>query len=301
MKRVTGMLAAWGLGLLLLGVLPSPAAALTSVTSCGSYGSNVSLRLDADLVAGPGNCLAVGSGVTIDMNGHSISGLPGDPIDGIGISGGGMVHIKGPGIVAYFGKCIELANSALVQDVLVYNCEFEGIKVGHSSKCVECRVHDIVEGTGIEMGPWCLLESSIVETSQNGAVVGHNCKVWDLVVDGIDETGLKVGNATEGGGGTSVARTVISHVHDGPGIDYCDCGTGTFPPNVTPNVTGQFSACQDSSNSVSIFGTVGAIPIKDKNNGCTNGKVVTDCATNQAGQRYIGTQNAGTDADCTTH
>lgn len=297
MKRVTGILGALGLGFLLMGVLPGPAAAVTSVTSCGSFASNSSLRLDADLSqTDPAGCLTVGNNVTIDLNGHSITGLgDGNPIDGTGITGGAQAYIKGPGIVAFFAKCIDLAEFALVQDVLAYNCEFQGITLGNASKCVECRVHDIVQGWGIEMGNWCLLESSIVEVSQNGAQVGHNCKVWDLVVDTMDETGLKVN-----GGGTAVARTVVSHVHNGPGIDYCGCDYAETP--VGSGSKPAFSACQDSSNSV--MPNVGGSPlvIKDAADaipGCL-GEVITDCATNEAGDRYPGTVNVGSPKDCST-
>lgn len=293
MKRLTGMLAVVGLGLLLVGGLPGPAAAVTSITSCGSYGSNTSLRLDADLSATGANCLTLGSGVTLDMNGHSITGLnDGDPVNGIGITAGGNTSIKGPGIVAFFGDCIKVGNFSLIESVLAYNCEFTGITLGNASKCVQCRVHDIVEGVGITMGDWCLLESSIVEVSHSGAVVGHNCKIWDLVVDTIDHIGLDVN-----GGGTAVARTVISHVHDGPGIDYCGCDVAVTPVG-TLTGTSSPSACQDSSNSVYLIG--GNFGITDGNSGITGcaGQVVTDCATNNEGDRYPGTTPAMTGYEC---
>ncbi|MDE2321409.1 MAG: hypothetical protein KGL31_05755, partial [candidate division NC10 bacterium] len=159
--------------------------------------------------------------------------------------------------------------------------------------------HDITEGYGITMGNWCLLESSIVETSQNGAQVGHNCKVWDLVIDGgrtpVMHTGLTVG-----GGGTAVARTVVSHVLDGPGIDYCGCSLRALPGEDGAVVDDpDHSACQDSSNSVALI--AGTPSIKDANNGCpgigsgppATGTVVTDCATNNEGVRYPGTKNTG--------
>ena len=255
-------------GLLLLGALAAPAwAAPIAVSACGTLVGQNSYLLTADLVSS-GTCLAItGNGATIDLNGHSISGVQGT---GTGIVGGNNVTIKGPGIVHDFGTCIGLGAYALVEDVLAYNC-FGGLGIilGDGSKCVECRVHDVrvsgAGGVGIVLGRGCLLESSIVELSDNGAFVGNDCKVWDLVVDTIFKTGLIVGR------GTSVARSVISHIHDGPGIDYRDCVGGTAP-----------IGCQDSSNSVWPNGP--ATPILDTG---TVG-VITDCATNNDGSKYRG-------------
>ncbi len=292
-------LLAWGLGLLLLAALAAPAAALTSVTACGALtADDNSYRLDADLhQVGTADCLTITrNGVTLDLNGHSISGLaPPDSKDGKGITGnvgGGPannVTIKGPGVVHDFGTCIELGNYALVADVLVYNCAASGgagIKLGDFSKCVQCRVHNVLgeeaNATGIIMGSGCLLESSIVETSDEGARVGHDCKVWDLVLEAINETGLKVGY------GTSVARTVISGGHNGPGIDYCDCAKGPLGP--------LGSACQDSSNSVNNNGALIVNNISDSTidpgpygEPCASqARVIPDCATNVNGARYAG-------------
>jgi hypothetical protein len=192
------------------------------------------------------------NGQTLDLNGHSILGDG----SGFGIAGsvGGLfpnnATIQGPGVIHNFETCIRLGAHALVSSVLVYDCNGEdgaGIWLGNFSKCVQCRVHNVFssEGTsiGIILGNGCLLEASIVATSDFGARVGHDCKVWDLVVDSVEEGGLKVGS------GTAVARTVISHCHNGPGIDYCDCGKGE-------GVSGQNNpfprpgACVDSSNAV---------------------------------------------------
>ncbi len=282
---------AWGLGLLLLGALAAPAAAVTSVTTCGPLPTtDNSFRLDADLLQiGAADCLTITqNGVTIALNGHSISGVgTGSSIDAKGITGSpaNNVTIQGPGVIHDWATCIELGNYALVADVLAYNCQGEGgagIKLGDFSKCVQCRVHNVLasedNGTGIILGQGCLLESSIVETSDQGARVGHDCKVWDLVLEDINETGLKVGS------GTSVARTVISGGHNGPGIDYCDCLFGPQPGR---------SACQDSSNSVN---NNGALIVNNIQDGtvqygvdCPDSgsfRVVTDCATNVNGVRY---------------
>ena len=310
-KRWGRGLLAWGVGLLCLGALATPAGALTPLTSfVGNLTtSDNSFRLDADLVQiGTANCLVINqNGVTIYLNRHSIAGGgsgTGGAVDGIAISAstgvGKNVTVKGPGIIHDWGSCIVLSDFALVQDVLAYNCGGEsGISLGNWSKCVQCRVHNVRNsehtGVGIGLGDGCLLESSIVETSYYGARVGHDCKVWDLVLEGIRKTGLKVGQ------GTSVARSVISGCNNGPGLDYCDCGT---PPSGS---FGTYSACQDSSNSVSNCGAIiinniadftaptefglaccafpsGGIP-------CTAPakapRVVTDCATNVDAQLFL--------------
>src|SRR5262249_28809124 len=220
------------------------------------------------------------------------------------------VTIKGPGIIHDFDQCLSLAtvaaggstttppsggDFALVEDVLVYGC-WSGIAIalGNASKCVECRVHDartggliavvptspplgppalpftFVGGIGIIMGSGCLLESSIVEASDNGATVGQDCKVWDLVVDGINHIGLRVG------AGTTVARSVISHYHDGPGIDYRPCSIGL--------------GCHDSSNSVGpgSRGVPGLRRFVD-----VRAAVITDCATNNGGIKSSPTSPPG--------
>ena len=137
---------------------------------------------------------------------------------------------------------------------------------------------------GIVQGLGCLLESSIVETSDDGAVVGQDCKVWDLVVDVVGGIGLRVG------AGTTVARTVISHYHDGPGLDYTRCGG-------LVGAAGALTArgCQDSSNSVTLS-TGGGISILDAPAAVGFGAslVTTDCATNGlangigGGIKYVG-------------
>jgi hypothetical protein len=281
-KKIIGRLLAVA-GLLLLGALAAPAwAAPTAVAACGALAPQNSYLLTADLVSPSGNCLTItGNGVTIDLNGHSIRGAPGTDSTGIEATPGNNFTIKGPGIVHDFDTCISLGNYALVESVLVYNCG-DAIVLGDASKCVQCRVHDarasgVPGGTGIIMGSGCLLESSIVENSDNGARVGQDCKVWDLVVDNFVRTGLKVG------AGTSVARSVISHFHNGPGLDYTDC---TAP--VLGVCLEEACGCQDSSNSVWPALNLTATAILDS----LLGSVITDCATNTGfplppGSKYI--------------
>ena len=271
--KIAGTSIGWGVGLLLLGVMAAPASAQpTPIPVCGTYGGGTSYIVTADLSTTTTCIIITGNGATIDLNSHSIRGVPGSGAGIIAATPGNNMTIKGPGIVHDFGTCIQVGNHALVADVLVYNCEFAGIRTGNFSKCVECRVHDVRTseppfGVGITMGLGCLLESSIVETSDVGVIVGNDCKVWDLVVDGTIGTGLAVGR------GTSVARTVISHYHDGPGLDYTNCGIGAI-------LTAR--GCQDSSNSVSVPLAAGAPSIVDV------AGVTTDCATNKDGTRYQG-------------
>jgi len=225
--------------------------------------------LTADLKAtGPACLVVTANGASINLNGHSIAGFPGAVGGIVAVTPGNNMTITGPGIVHDFLTCIDLGNYALVQDVLAYNCEFFGIRTGNFSKCVECRVHDVrsseVDGIGIQLGLGCLLESSIVERSDIGAQVGSDCKVWDLVVDTVLKHGLLALS------GTSVARTVISHYHDGPGLIYSCANIGLA------------SGCQDSSNSVTLNTGAGAVGI------ATVGNVITDCATNVYGVRWPG-------------
>jgi hypothetical protein len=143
--------------LLLLEGVVVPAGAQAPVTACGTLAGKRSYRLDKDLVAVAGTCLTiVGNGVTLDLNGHSIRGIAGATA-GI-TSTANNVTIRGPGIVHSFdGPCISLyqapnasavppipggGRNSLVQDVIVYNCGTFGIRLGGSSKCVGCRVHD---------------------------------------------------------------------------------------------------------------------------------------------------------------
>jgi hypothetical protein len=245
-----------------------PVLTLHEVSTCGTLVGQNSYILTADLKT-TGTCLTIaGNGASLDLNGHSISGVPGAGAGIVAVSPGNNMTIKGPGIIHDFGFCVVLGNYALVQDVLVYNCNNVGIGIANFSKCVGCRVHDVrggeVNGIGIQMGLGCLLESSIVERSDCGAVVGSDCSVWDLVVDTVAQAGLTVS------AGTSVARTVISHFHDGPGLVY-NCAQ-------VPGASG----CQDSSNSVSLATSGGAVGIS------STGNVTTDCATNVYGTRYQG-------------
>lgn len=306
MKRIVGSLMAWGAGLLLLGASVAPAAAQVPVTSCGTLSGNTSYILTADLNPGTaGDCLLIsGNGSTINLNGHRISGIGTDNTDGKGIAGvkdafgvrtfPNNVTVKGPGIIHDFGGCISLGRHTLVESVLAYNCGAAGIETGGQSKCVQCRVHNsrVSEppgsAWGIIMGDGCLLESSIVLSSDNGAWVGSDCKVWDLVVGSetfpIIKTGVKVG------AGTSVARTVVSHCHDCPAIDYTGCSTPA-------NANGAPRACQDSSNSVYV--TAGQATIADAVTTALGGEVVTDCATNHNGVRYEGTKGQCTNDNAT--
>jgi len=284
-KKIIGRLLTV-VGLLLLGALAAPVWATEEVPGgppvpvalCGTaLPGPGSFYLTADLLVVPGTtCLAPGNGVTINLNGHSIRGdITGAIGTGsVGIGGTNNVTIKGPGIIHDVDTCISLGTYALLENVLVYGCwGTDGITLGHASKCVECRVHNAkttTEAFGIVMGDGCLLESSIVETSDNGAKVGQDCKVWDLVVDDVLHRGLVVG------GGTSVARTVISHYHDGPGLDYTACGA------IDP-VNGTTLGCQDSSNSVGPNDA--GVP------GIADGvaPVITDCATNNTSVKYVPT------------
>jgi hypothetical protein len=310
-KLIGGRLAV--VGLLLLGVLAAPAWAAPgvpggppiAVSTCGTLIGNNSYYLTQDLVApatAGSSCITfTGNGGSLDLNGHSIRGVVSINSFGIvSITSGNNVTIKGPGVVHDFGVCIALGRYALVQDVLVHDCLngvgtvlATGILLGEGSKCVECRVHDVREGgviggTGIVLGDGCLLESSIVEFSDNGAQVGQDCKVWDLVVDSVTRKGLTVG------AGTSVARSVISHFDDGPGLDYTACRATTTG---YPTVLG----CQDSSNSVWPALATSACSIADGSPGvppnanCPTfttspgvfAPVITDCATNNRGIKYI--------------
>jgi hypothetical protein len=283
-KKIIGRLLAVA-GLLLLGALAAPAwAAPTAVAACGVLAPQNSYILTADIFSASGNCLTItGNGVTINLNGHSIRGTPGTDSTGIEATPGNNFAIQGPGIVHDFDTCISLGTYSLVESVLAYNCG-DGIVLGDASKCVQCRVHDarasgVPGGTGIIMGLGCLLESSIVENSDNGARVGQDCKVWDLVVDTFVRTGLKVG------AGTAVARSVISHFHNGPGIDYTSC---TAPGLGGVCVNGSACGCQDSSNSVFPSSTATAI----LDTGVPPPSVITDCATNTGfpllpGSKYI--------------
>jgi hypothetical protein len=292
--------------------------AQTPVTACGNLAAQNSYILTADLniangaapsPAPAGTCLNLnGNGISLNLNGHSIKGFTGAVFGIVGT--GNNNHLTGPGVVHDFDSCVSLGgNHQRIKDVLAYNCQTVGIWAGNFSKCVQCRVHDVrsSEGTGVgiiiggRVTPalagfpdllssfastgGCLLESSISERSDWGAIVGRDCKVWDLVVDTVGGIGLKVGR------GTSVARTVISHYHDGPGLDYRDCTVG--------NTDLSANGCQDSSNSVTLSTGVGALAIVD-----TPGVVTTDCATNGrrngvgGGIKYAGNALPGAVGGC---
>jgi hypothetical protein len=264
---VASLLVGSAVVLLLLGVAAGPVSAQTPVTACGELLGQTSYRLEADLFAAAGTCLTInGNGTTLFLNGHSIGGFTGAAA-GI-VSTGNNHSIVGPGVVHDFGVCIDLpGRHNFVESVLAYNCQGFGINLGDFAKCVQCRVHDVRQseppnGIGIALGDGCILESSISATSDEGAQVGEDCKVWDLVVDTVGGTGLRVGV------GTTVARTVISHYHNGPGLDYSACTDGGA-------LTGR--GCQDSSNSVTLS-TADGISIATPPPGVPG--VTTDCATN---------------------
>ena len=145
------------MGLFFWGVVVAQASAQTPVTGCGTLAGKPSYRLDKDLFVASGTCLTiVGNGVKLDLNGHSIRGLPGATA-GI-ISTANNITIKGPGIVHDFdGPCISLykapergamrpisggGRDSVVENVIAYNCGTFGIRLGGDSRCVGCRVHD---------------------------------------------------------------------------------------------------------------------------------------------------------------
>jgi hypothetical protein len=144
-------------GILLLGVGRGAASAPIPVTACGRLADRASYRLDKDLFVAAGTCLVIArDGVTLDLNGHSIQGRPGATA-GI-TSTANNITVKGPGVVHGFdGPCISLyqapqpgamrpvsrgGRDSLVQNVTAYNCGTFGIRLGGSSRCVGCRVHD---------------------------------------------------------------------------------------------------------------------------------------------------------------
>jgi parallel beta-helix repeat protein len=93
-----------------LAVPSTAAASVTSVRSCQQITSPGTYRLDADITAplGPGDCFDIGaSGVTLILNGHTITGNGGRT--GIDVFSSG-VTIVGPGTVSTgFGRGIILA------------------------------------------------------------------------------------------------------------------------------------------------------------------------------------------------
>ena len=97
-------------GFLSLGVAAAPAPGPSSAL-CGTT-IVTSVVLDSDLVCGMGGIMVGADGITIALNGHSITGPNrGAPLVGILVVGRTGVSIEGPGTVTNFRTGILIASS----------------------------------------------------------------------------------------------------------------------------------------------------------------------------------------------
>jgi parallel beta-helix repeat protein len=132
---VLGCLAAVGLA------IPTTAAAkVTSLTSCQAITSPGKYRLDAGVTAPPGSdCFDItAGGVTLSLNGHTVTGSGGDV--GIDVNGSG-VKIVGPGTVSGFGNGIVLeGGDGSVRGVTVTGNDAQGIELESSGNDVRGNV-----------------------------------------------------------------------------------------------------------------------------------------------------------------
>jgi parallel beta-helix repeat protein len=142
---VLGCLAAVGLA------LPSTAAAkVTSLTSCQTISSAGKYRLDADVTA-PATCFVINAGgVTLGLNGHTVTGS--GTFFGIVVFGSGA-KIVGPGTVSRFGTGIGIrGDDGSVRGVTATGNASNGIAVDGSGNDVRGNVTTDNSAFGIVAG-----------------------------------------------------------------------------------------------------------------------------------------------------
>jgi hypothetical protein len=184
-------------------------ACSTSISTACTISASGNYNVTANFSA-TGSAITVNvSNVTINLNGHTITGGTGSGINGASASN---VAVIGPGIITSFGgPAITLGANAIVQDVTALSNGTSatsggaGISVGDSSVVSGCIAQSNGNGTnqgsiaGISCGDGCSLSGNVADSNAgsgialgtDGAVINNS--MYNNTQWGLDNTGSNTG------------------------------------------------------------------------------------------------------------
>ncbi len=309
---------------------PGDADSRFKITQPGSY----YLTGNITGVAGKHGIEIAASGVTLDLNGFDLVGVPGmGAFDGVSVTVDGLRNITVlNGAVRNWGDCGvdlgALSRGCRVEGVLasgntgtglstsisstVTNCTsvfngLRGIRASNGSTISNCSVESNA-GSGIEVNHGCTISGcTSYFNSLRGILVGTNCTVVDCSAYQNTGHGLELGESG------SATRCTTSN-NGGRGISVGDACTVTdcaANSNATDGIHGAsgaaISGCTTRSNT--LFGIVGGNNVVIR--GCSstsNGRsgfhvsqgVVSDCVASTNSENGIVVLSGSTVTDCAT-
>ncbi len=252
-------LVALGLSLMVLPVEVAPAWAGPAATAirCGQT-VTASVRLTADLVNCPGGGLVIGvSGITLDLNGHTIGGTNAAGSEGIADDGHGGVAIINGTIRDFFvtGLALRHAPSSRVRNLTVRQIGAGG-GPGDTSRGIAltdsagARVEDSTvtnnvqsfesDGIFVKRSPGMLLEGNrFNQNSWTGLIVGDspNSRILHNIANGNPNNGIHVtrsdstvviGNQADTNGNLGI---VVGDMHLARVIGNSAAGNGLSGPD----------------------------------------------------------------------
>lgn len=188
----------------------SPAATSTISTS-GSYRLVGSVTMTANVAA----INITAANVTLDLNGHAITGKSGSTTDGIVSTLDGITLSNG--IVTAFGKSgVDLTGTrATVRNVQVVNCNINGgesaLRVGETGTVEYCKVIKNSPASGSCIGISAGIQSRIIRNT-----VQKNSSLTDSVTGIFTQGGCEISNNLVSDNITSGSLTVLSGIQTDP-------------------------------------------------------------------------------------
>lgn len=132
--------------------------------------------------------------VTIDLNGFSMTGVPGSNI-GIVVLGSPLVTVRNGFVKNWGGSGIFLADRSQVDGITAESNGGKGIEVGGSSVVSNCIVASNGD-TGLNTGNDAIVRSVVCRSNQTGASIGIGSVVSHSTFRGNQQTGLGVGSGS---------------------------------------------------------------------------------------------------------
>ncbi len=183
---------------------PGDADSVYQITQPGSY----YLTGNINGVVGKHGIEIAASGVTLDLNGFELAGVPthGSTFDGVRVDAGGRsnISVRGGTVRNWSGVGINLDAfspiNCIVTDVRATNNGAEGIAVGANSRVSDCTA-SLNTGDGIQLSFNCTVMNCVVASNSQNGVYGNvvnavaDCTAYDNGADGISAgIGSKITN-----------------------------------------------------------------------------------------------------------
>ena len=223
-------------------LVPAPASAVTPVSGCrGLDRAGETYVLTADISASMDPCFFVDADrITLDLNGHTITGT-----NGVGIWDGGASRtstvvkngrftkfnegilledstrstVRAVNASDNHGRGIIVGPNSLVKDCTVLRNALGGITAGDGGQVEGCLVQDNNGGFGILGGQRMLVTRNTVIGNGSGIEVGRNSTVTHNTSTGNGESGIAVDagslvsrNTANGNGGSGIYAVCPSTV-----------------------------------------------------------------------------------------